>query len=365
MPRLNKSISHLDLFSGVGGFRHALELLAQDRGLRYKCVGFSEIDRFATSSYKTSFSTSSEIELGDIKSFASSPKLFNRLPKFNLLTGGFPCQSFSIMGNKQGFRDTRGDLANAIPKVLTKLGERKPNLLLLENVRNLKKHDDEKSLRKIIEKLKRSGYSVASDIFDTKDYGLPQKRRRIFIFAELGERNLTNQFQEEFVRAHFNKISRTSTSLLFADDVLPLLESNVDQKYFLSDRIKPTILSNGTGGFQSRSEINQLIARPLTASMMKMHRACQDNYYSDEFITSNNPREYAQRIFNKETLIDHRIRRLTPREAGRLQGFDDAFFERLSGAGLSDSQLYKQFGNAVSVNVVYAILSWILSRENL
>lgn len=107
-----------------------------------------------------------------------------------------------------------------------------------------------------------------------------------------------------------------------------LLETEVDDKYFLSDRILPTILSDGTGGYKAKSEIDLKIARPLCATMAKMHRACQDNY-----VTQNG-----------------RVRRLTPRECARLQGFQDSFI-----IPVSDSQAYKQFGNAVTVNVSRAV----------
>lgn len=107
-----------------------------------------------------------------------------------------------------------------------------------------------------------------------------------------------------------------------------LLETEVDDKYFLSDRILPTILSDGTGGYKAKSEIDLKVARPLCATMAKMHRACQDNY-----VTQNG-----------------RVRRLTPRECARLQGFQDSFI-----IPVSDSQAYKQFGNAVTVNVSRAV----------
>ena len=118
-----------------------------------------------------------------------------------------------------------------------------------------------------------------------------------------------------------------------------LLEENVDDKYFLSDTILPTILSDGTGGYKAMSEIDRTIARPLCATMAKMHRACQDNY-----VTQN-----------------RRVRRLTPRECARLQGFSDDFC-----IPVSDSQAYKQFGNAVTTNVSRAVAHQIReSLENL
>ena len=144
-----------------------------------------------------------------------------------------------------------------------------------------------------------------------------------------------------------------------------MLEKNVEEKYYLSEKLKPTILSNGTKGFKSNSEINQLIARPLTATMVKMHRACQDNYYSDEFLKSINPIKYLDNNFSKEEESKHKIRKITPLEALKLQGFDDDFFFKAQLAGVSNHQLYKQAGNAVSVNTVYFILHTLFETKQI
>ena len=141
-----------------------------------------------------------------------------------------------------------------------------------------------------------------------------------------------------------------------------LLDEHVDHKYFLSDRIKPTILSNGTANFRSRSDINQEIARPLTASMHKMHRACQDNYYSQDYIESHgevNPVEHK----TKEQLARIPIRKLTPQEAFALQGFPPEFVMTAHEAGVPDGALYKQAGNAVSVNTIYAVVQYLIDAH--
>ena len=133
----------------------------------------------------------------------------------------------------------------------------------------------------------------------------------------------------------------------------------------MSATLKPTILSNGTKNFKSKSEINKLIARPLTATMVKMHRACQDNYYSYEFLNSKNPLEYLETKYSKEELAKHRIRKLTPHEAFLLQGLNGNFVTNAMNQGLSNHQLYKQAGNAVSVNTVYAVLHYLFITNNL
>ncbi len=146
------------------------------------------------------------------------------------------------------------------------------------------------------------------------------------------------------------------------ESTLDILDVDVPTKYFLSEKIKPTILADGSGNFKSKSEINLRIARPLTASMHKMHRACQDNYYSQDFIASKgicNP--YLN--CSKDELAKHQIRKLTPQEAFRLQGFPAEFADKAQDAGVSDGALYKQAGNAVSVNTIYAIVYYLVKKN--
>ena len=203
---------------------------------------------------------------------------------------------------------------------------------------------------------------------DTKDFGLPQTRRRVFIFGinrdHLQDGQTVNLSREEILQISGNL--NGETSLNHYNSVLDgLLSYQVDQKYYLSERIKPTILSNGSKNFMSKSEINQMIARPLTATMVKMHRACQDNYYSDEFLTSPQPEEYLQQNFTKEEQAMHSIRKLTPTEAFKLQGFNSEDVSRAREAGISNHQLYRQAGNAVSVNTVYALLHYLNERYDI
>jgi DNA (cytosine-5)-methyltransferase 1 len=136
----------------------------------------------------------------------------------------------------------------------------------------------------------------------------------------------------------------------------------VDDKYYLSDKIKPTILSDGSKGYKSNSEINLLIARPLTASMHKMHRACQDNYFSKRFIESSGKVNDASGM-SKEDICKLSLRRITLEEAFMLQGFPKDFVQKAKAAGVNDGSLYKQAGNAVSVNVIYAIILYLIDNK--
>lgn len=292
----------LSLFSGIGGL---------DSGFintGYSIVWANDFDKYAAETYRANYEN--EIVLGDINEIA-----IDNLPDFDVLIGGFPCQPFSMMGSELGFEDTRGTLFFRIAEIVKYKTEhgRKPRAIVLENVRTLKTHDKGNTFKTIKHVLEKDlGYKVFDSVLNTADYGIPQTRNRIYIVCFAND------------AADFSFPEKVTLKLTLQD----MLEENVDGKYFLSDKMLPTILSNGTGGYRAKSEIDLKIARPLCATMAKMHRACQDNY-----VTQNG-----------------RVRRLTPRECARLQGFDDSFV-----IPVSDTQAYKQFGNAVTINVSRAV----------
>lgn len=292
----------ISLFSGIGGFDKGFI----DNG--FNIIWANDFDKYAAITYKENFKN--ELILGDINDIA-----LNTIPNFDILLAGFPCQPFSLMGDQKGFSDTRGTLFFKIAEIVQEkinIGF-KPKVLVLENVRSLKTHNKGATFKRILDILKDNlGYKVFYNILNSADYGVPQNRNRTYIVA-FANHNANFTFPQ--------KIELKTT-------LQDLLEKNVDEKFFLSEKILPTILSNGTGGYNAKSEIDLKIARPLCATMAKMHRACQDNY-----VTQN-----------------HRIRRLTPRECARLQGFDDSFK-----IPVSNTQAYKQFGNAVTVNVSSAV----------
>ena len=348
-------MTHLELFAGIGGFRRAIDLVCHDMGMSSLCVGYSEIDAKAHLTYNVNYDTTKEIDMGDIVSFTSDENNIKRLPDFDLLTGGFPCQPFSMMGKQEGFNEERGQMFFRIWDILK---IKKPRYVLLENVKNLKTHNNNHTFKRIKSELEELGYNVAADVFNTADYQLPQTRNRVLIFATLDKvDNLEFLFTAEKVKETF-KEKCNNASLNRYDSVLDILCKDVDEKYYLSERVKPTILSNGTGGYLAKSEINLRIARPLTATMHKMHRACQDNYYSEEFIKSNGQSNDSRLPF--EDLCKLRIRKLTPEEAFMLQGFPSGFATNGRLAGVANGALYKQAGNAVSVNTIYAVLYFLI-----
>lgn len=305
----------VSLFCGIGGL---------DKGFinaGYNLIWANDFDKYAVKTYEANYNH--PVILDDINEIN-----LEEIPAHHILIGGFPCQPFSMMGEQLGFEDTRGTLFFRIAEIIRYQIEnnRQPRAIVLENVRALKTHDNGNTFR-IIKKILHDelGYQVFDMVLNSADYGIPQTRNRMFLVCFANE-NVT-----EFLAPNTEPLQLT---------LQDMLEQNVADKYFLSERILPTILSNGTGGYNAKSEIDLKIARPLCATMAKMHRACQDNY-----VTQNG-----------------RVRRLTPRECSRLQGFDQR-----NGVDfvipVSDTQAYKQFGNAVTVNVAQAVAQKV--REKL
>jgi len=351
-------MTHLELFAGIGGFRRAIDLVCHDCGLPSECVGFSEIDSKAHQTYCSNFNIRNEVDMGDVVAFTANRENIDNLPDFDLLTGGFPCQTFSMMGSQAGFNEERGQMFFRIMDIVN---VKHPRYILLENVKNLRNHDKKNTIRRILFELREAGYIVKEDVFNSNDFGLPQTRNRTLIFARIQEYG-DFDFNNQLVVEYFRRLNVDDLSILTYNTTIDLLSKNVDSHYYLSDRIKPTILSDGSKGFQSNSDIDKLIARPLTASMHKMHRACQDNYYSDEFIRSSGKIRPSE-VMSKEELSRISIRKLTPEEAFMLQGFPSEFATNGRNSGVAEGALYKQAGNAVSVNVIYAALSYLIQNN--
>ena len=177
-------MTHLELFAGIGGFRRALDLLAQDGIMPFDCVGYSEIDAKAKRTYQTNYNVDGEIDMGDIVAFTSDIAQIENLPDFDLLTGGFPCQTFSVMGGQAGFEEDRGQMFFRIMDILK---IKRPRYVLLENVKNLYRHDKGNTYARIERELTDLGYHVFPNIFNTTDFHLPQKRSRVLIFATLSD----------------------------------------------------------------------------------------------------------------------------------------------------------------------------------
>ncbi len=304
----------ISLFSGIGGL---------DLGFHYagfNIIWANDFDKYCVETYKEN--VNDNIVLGDIREEKEN------IPSHDVLIAGFPCQPFSTLGNLKGFEDEeRGTLFFEIEEILKK---HKTKVVVLENVKNILRHDKGKTFAKMVYKLEALGYAVYHHVFNSADYGVPQRRNRAFIFG--------------FLRESFNVVKpvfppKQKLKVTTQD----LLDEEVDIKYFLSKKITPTILGYGTKNYIVKPTIDQPISKTLTATMAKMHRASQDNYVTDEknFNRFNDP--------NKNP-----IRRLTPNECRKLQGFPSDWKQVVS-----DSQAYKQFGNAVTVNVAYEVAKMV------
>ncbi len=350
------AINHIELFAGLGGFRTAMQLVSASSATAFVCRAFSEIEPNAVRSYRANFDTDNEIAMGDIVTFTENAQTLETLPHVDLVTGGFPCQSFSMMGGQRGFEDPRGNLFFNILRVIR---QTTPPFVLLENVKNLKTHDGGNTFRVIRESIEGLGYHFFADVFNTADFGLAQTRNRVYMFATTQGMPCNFEFTAATIKAFFDERLARNLFLRRHVSTHDVLDRTVPQKYYLSDKLKRTILSNGSGGFVSKSDIDLLTARPLCATMHKMHRACQDNYFSQGFIN----RELKGPTSGREA-IRMSVRKLTPREAFRLQGFPEQYFNNLEVLNLSDTALYKLAGNAVSVNVVYGILSYLATVFN-
>ncbi|WP_263312658.1 MULTISPECIES: DNA cytosine methyltransferase [unclassified Campylobacter] len=211
----------------------------------------------------------------------------------------------------------------------------KTKIIVLENVKNLISHNKKQTFNTMLKLLDNLEYNYFYEMLNTKDFGFLQQRTRIFIVAILRE---FSNIKFEFPKGYKLKISTQD-----------LLDKNVDKNYFLSKKIAKTILSWGSGGYKAEPSINCKISKTLTATMCKMHRASQDNYVTNEL-------NFAK--FNDDNLIN--VRKLTPNECSKLQGFPNSWKQVVS-----DTQAYKQFGNAVSVNVSNALAKNIKQFLNL
>lgn len=302
----------VDLFAGIGGIRLGVE---QAFG-SVDCVFTSEIDKYAVTTYKANFKDSHIF--GDIKQIDE-----NDVPDHDILLAGFPCQPFSQAGLKKGFTDTRGTLFFDIERILL---AKQPKAFLLENVKQLKGHDKGRTFQTIIDHLNKAGYKVFYEILKARDFGVPQNRERIYIVG----------FLDHSINFEFPKPTNLPTR------VGDILDDVVDEKYTISDKL--------WSGHKRRKELNKLNGKGFGYGLFNKESAYTNTisarYYKD----------------GSEILIEQENknpRKLTPREAARLQGFPEEYV-----IPVSDAQAYKQFGNSVAVPVIKAIATEIKKALN-
>lgn len=382
----------LDLFAGIGGFRLGMESAG------HECIGFCEIDKFARASYKAIHDTKGEIELHDITRVTDES--IRRIGRVDVICGGFPCQAFSIAGNRRGFEDTRGTLFFEIARFASIL---RPKYLFLENVKGLLNHDGGATFETILGALDELGYNVEWQNINSKNFGVPQNRERVFIIGHsrryrsrrifpLGGESQSISSQSVVKIGNVNPSGNGMNGEVYqADGLAPTLTTNKGEgqkiaipvltpdrtdkrqngRRFKSDgepmftltaQDKHGILIAGKlpGNHDQNSRVHNTAGLAPTLSTMQgggqepkiIQRGHGYNQGGEHeiapTITSNSYQE------NNHLSDGYRIRKLTPRECWRLQGFPDWAFDKAKEVN-SNSQLYKQAGNSVTVNVIAAI----------
>lgn len=328
MQKLSPKIRYLSLFSGVGGFEIGI-------GEKGTCVGYSEIDKYATQIYQSHFPTHKNY--GDITKINE-----NELPDFDLLCGGFPCQSFSIAGKRKGFADTRGTLFFDIARILQR---KRPCVLLLENVKGLLSHDNGNTFKTIISTLTELGYDVQWQVLNSKDFGVPQNRERVYIVGHLRGTPRPEVFP--ITGSNGNHIQEITSAVPQA------------QRVYGSGGISPTI-DIGQGGNRQPKIIQKARGKNKggihdTAPTLT-GKSYQDNNHVAKTVRAGGRGSPHGSKQNWDTYeVEGAIRRLTPKECERLQGFPDDWTK-----DVSDTQRYKTLGNAVTTKTVQAIVERML-----
>jgi len=359
------------LFSGIGAIEHSFERL----GLNHEIVFAGDIDPFVKKSYFANHKINEKNWHDDVTKFSAKKYKY----KVDLLVGGSPCQSFSMVGKRAGLKDTRGTLFYDFARVID---ECRPKVFIFENVKGLLSHDDGKTWRVIQEVFNSLGYKIFSQTMNSKNYGIPQHRERIFVVgmrkkgqeftfpAPIKLETTMQDFLEDFTDSKYflggkgikfvtsskNRLKRYTQidgeialcqkanqqfnwhgDFVFegvenpiAYDEFLFNVNEVEEKYFLSKKVKHYVLAGGTKNFKTSKKTDLPVARPLLQTMHKMHRAGVDNYI---------------------TYKHGKIRKLTPKECLRLMGFRDTFK-----IAVSDTQMYRQAGNSIVVDVLIALL---------
>ena len=294
------------MFSGIGGFEYGFEKVY---GKAFKCIGYSEIDKYAIQVY--------EYHFPGVRNYGNARDVIpEQLPDFDILTGGFPCQSFSIAGKRGGFEDTRGTLFFEIARIVA---IKRPKLLLLENVKGLLSHDRGRTFGTILATLSDLGYVCEWQILNSKDFGVPQNRERVFIIGHLGE------------------VGRQA--------VFPIIPDG-EATDGIQGQYANTITARYEGGQANGSYV---IESELFAQTRKNPQGMRINSVDGVCVT-----------ISSQSGGLGQIRRLTPIECERLQGYPDNWTAIGTQGKISDSQRYKMCGNSVTTNVIEAIARRII-----
>ena len=385
------TLTFLDFFSGVGGFRHGLELAGM------KCVGFCEKDKFARKSYEAMYDTKGEWFHDDITTINPT-----RLPKADLWCAGSPCQNVSIAGKRAGLYGERSGLFFTFVELIkSQKEEDKPEWVLLENVKGLLSSGGGRDYLDYLSILDEAGYDLEWQVFNSKDYGVPQNRERIYTLGHLrrkGRRQVLPLSRES--SSHLKQLvggmqsyrvydpSGIATTLvgegggLGAKTGLYLIDQSLTGPKLTEEA--RCITARYTAGTTKRTAMNSgvLEVQPILTKGIKVRNGTNQGYQLAEVgdsVDLSYPSSLTRRarvgrgiahnlscscqmgavVWNGRVV---KIRKLTPKECFRLQGFSDDLFEKAKAVN-SDAQLYKQAGNGVTVPVAYAIVCAILSSK--
>ncbi|MEG1106516.1 MAG: DNA cytosine methyltransferase [Eubacterium sp.] len=355
----------IDICAGIGGFRLGLEMAG------HTCIGFVERDKFAVKSYKAMYDTKGEWFRNDVTKITSE-----EVPRADMWCFGFPCQDISVAGKQIGINGKRSGVYFDIIKLIKGKKENdRPEWILVENVKNLLSIDKGGGFAGVLSEMDEIGYDIEWQVLNSKNFGVPQNRERVYIIGHLRSRGRRKIFPVEGEntgsikqigslrsggqRGRVHDISGISPTLNASDykgaKLIQVIGGSQGERVYDPSGVSVTLSSNGgglgakTGLYFVDSETKNSIIRPVLTP--------------EKLITRQNGRrmkEDGEPMFTLTAQDRHgiydgtRIRRLTPKECFRLQGFPDELFEKAAILN-SDTQLYKQAGNAVTVNVVYEI----------
>lgn len=330
-------MNFVDFFAGIGGIRLGLERAG------HKCIGFCEWDKFARQSYKAMYNTEGEWENNDIRTVNAAD-----VPKADLWTFGFPCQDLSVAGKRKGLQEgERSGLFYEIIRLLSGLAkEDRPKWLLAENVKGLFSAGGGFDFLRCVLELGGLGYNIQYQLLNSKDFGVPQNRERVFIIGCLGDGSGREVFP----------LRRTDgENPCTSEEQRPIRLGNIYGEQFGTgyagnvwdkNSIAPALMTMQGGNREPMILDNHGLASAV---------AIEPNVDGCTGTLTTNGNTSVTKCGTFGIFHNERIRKLTPRECWRLQGFPDEYFDRAVEAGVSNSQLYKQAGNAVTVNVAEAI----------
>lgn len=332
-------IKLLSLFSGIGAFEKALDNI----GIYYELVNYCEIDKFASKSYSLIHNVDENKNLKDVTKVDTS-KLPNDI---DLITYGFPCQDISVAGKMKGFEDENGNRTRSglFFEALRIIEDTKPKVAIAENVKALTSKKFTKEFNEVIKSLNEAGYNCYWKVLNAKDYGVPQNRERVFIVS----------IRKDIDNFEFRFPYPKELDLKLKD----LLEKDVDEKYYLSEKMIKCMCVDNTFG-RRRIFLNSVnkahgIAHTITTCEGQRPRSNFIKILNNE-VTDKPFLPISEATKNGVVVNDPlRLRRLTEKECFRLMGFDDSDCDILKENGISMTQIYKQAGNSIVVNVLEAL----------